>query len=140
MCMEEYLGQLDTYSPSTSARQKRRGSSRPDGEGLSLHSAGNAVNLSRCHEAASQAPPITTQVHSTSESVSSNSSAPIYNSYASIMFSSSDGRLSPLNMSPGGTDISDSPYISSVSLDSSPISMCRQNHQRTPLRSKVNPP
>jgi hypothetical protein len=51
---------------------------------------------------------------------------------SSITSMSSYGRLSPGGISPGSSDMSDSPYVTSLSLNPSPRgSVPRPNHQRT---------
>ena len=131
---------IDGYSPSATAGQKRRASSPPREDGPSLHTVGSASDLYRRRESASRTSP-GPRLHSTSGSVSSTASGPRSNSYAStlslaassITSMNSYGRLSPGGISPGGaTDMSDSPYVTSLSLNPSPRgSVSRANHNRT---------
>ena len=131
---------VDGYSPSATAGQKRRASSPPREDGPSLHTVGSASDLYRRRESASRISP-DTRYHSTSGSMSSTASGPRSNSYAStlslaassITSMNSYGRMSPAGVSPGGvTDISDSPYVTPVSLNPSPRgSVSRTNHSRT---------
>ncbi|KAG9238394.1 hypothetical protein BJ875DRAFT_367973 [Amylocarpus encephaloides] len=138
--IEDYSGRTDPYSPSATIGQKRRASSPPVDDGPSLHTVGSQSDLFRRRESASRCSP-TPRLHSTSGSVSSTTSAPRANSYASSTLSitpssmsslsSSYGRPSPGGFSPGGLESADSPYIASLSLNPSPRgSTSRTNHQR----------
>lgn len=135
--IDEYTGRLDSYSPGSTAGQKRRASSPPGDDGPTLHTVGSASDLFRRRESVSRTSPVP-RFHSNSGSVSSTASGPRNNSYASTLSiapssatsMSSYGRLSPGGISPGGTDISDSPYL--ASLNPSPRgSVSRTNHHRT---------
>jgi hypothetical protein len=137
--LDDYSSRLDGYSPGMSAGQKRRASSPPVDDGPSLHTVGSASDLFRRRESASRTSPVP-RFHSTSGSVSSTASGPRSSSYASnlsvaassITSMSSYGRLSPGGISPGSSDMSDSPYVTSLSLNPSPRgSIPRPNHQRT---------
>jgi hypothetical protein len=134
--IDEYSGRSDAYSPGATAGQKRRASSPPVEEGPSLHTVGSVSDLFRRRESRSRSSP-TPRFHSTSGSVSSTTSGPRNNSYASSTLSiaassmtsmSSYGRLSPGGISPGASDIPDSPYVTSLSLNPSP--RAATNHQR----------
>ncbi|KAI9048701.1 hypothetical protein LZ554_007532 [Drepanopeziza brunnea f. sp. 'monogermtubi'] len=141
--IEDISSRLEGYSPTSSIGRKRRASSPPGEEGSSLHTVGSASELYRRRESASRASP-TPRLHSTSGSVSSTASAPRNSSYASslsvtgssVTSMSSYGRLSPGGISPGalsaaGSDMSDSPYATSLPLVSSPRgSISRMNHNR----------
>lgn len=141
--IDDYSNRPEGYSPGATVGQKRRASSPPGEDGPSLHTVGSASDLYRRRESASRASP-TPRFHSTSGSVSSTASAPRNNSYASslsvtassITSMSSYGRLSPGGISPGGfsttgSDMSDSPYVTSLSLNPSPRgSVSRTNHSR----------
>jgi len=127
----------DSYSGAT-AGQKRRASSPPGM--IPIHyilwevlvTCSGVANL----EVELPRPPF----HSTSGSMSSTASGPRSNSYASTTLSigassitsmSSYGRLSPGGISPVPTDGSDSPYVTSLSLNPSPRgSLSRTNHNR----------
>ncbi|KAL2073207.1 hypothetical protein VTL71DRAFT_10531 [Oculimacula yallundae] len=139
--IDDYPNRPDMHSPCASVGQKRRASSPPVEEGPTLHSMGSAGDLRRRREAASRASP-TPRLHSNSGSVSSTASGPRNNSYAStlsvnassITSMGSYGRLSPGGLSPGGisnagSDMSDSPYVSSLSLNPSP-GVSRTCHSR----------
>jgi len=129
--------------------QKRRASSPPGHDGPSLHTVGSASDLYKRRESASRASP-TPRFHSNSGSVSSTASVPRNNSYAStlsvttssITSLSSYGRLSPGGLSPSGisnpgSDMSDSPYVTSLSLNPSPRgSLSRTNHNRALSESR----
>lgn len=142
--IEDYSSRPGAYSPSATVGQKRRASSPPGDEGPSLHTVGSAGDLFRRRESAARASPAP-PYHSTHGSISSTGSAPRNNSYASTMSLStgsitslgSFGRLSPGGLSPN-TDISDSPYVTSISLNSSPRgSISRQlSHQRVPSEAR----
>ena len=142
--IEDYSSRTDSYSPSATTGQKRRASSPPGDEGPKLHTAGSTGDLFRRRECAARASPAP-PYHSTSGSISSTGSAPRNNSYASTMSLStgsianigSYGRLSPGGLSPN-TDGSDSPYVTSISVTSSPgSSIARQlGHQRVPSDSR----
>jgi hypothetical protein len=134
----EYSGRPDPYSPGVTAGQKRRASSPPGDEGPPLHSAGSAGDLYRRREAAAMSSP-SSRYQSLPGSISSTASGPRSNSYAStpslggssITSMNSYGRLSPGGASPVPTDGSDSPYVTSLSLNPSPRgSMSRTNHGR----------
>jgi len=128
----------DSYSGAT-AGQKRRASSPPGDDTHSLHTVGSASDLFRRRESGSRTSP-GPRFHSTSGSMSSTASGPRSNSYASTTLSigassitsmSSYGRLSPGGISPVPTDGSDSPYVTSLSLNPSPRgSLSRTNHNR----------
>ncbi len=130
---------LEDYSAGATAGQKRRASSPPGEDGPSLHTVGSASDLFRRRESGSRTSPAP-RFHATSGSVSSTASGLRNNSYASTMSLAASsttsmgsyGRLSPGGISPGGTDMSDSPYVTSLSLNSSPQgSVSRPPHQRT---------
>ena len=84
--------------------------------------------------------------HSASGSMSSTASGPRSGSYASTTLSigassitsmNSYGRLSPGGLSPVPTDGSDSPYVTSLSLNPSPRgSLSRTNHNRALSETK----
>ncbi|KAG4437580.1 hypothetical protein IFR05_006919 [Cadophora sp. M221] len=147
--IDDYSNRSEGYSPGASVGQKRRASSPPGDDGPTLHTVGSASDLYRRRESASRASP-TPRFHSTSGSVSSTASAPRNNSYAStlsvtassITSMSSYGRLSPGGVSPGGlsnagSDMSDSPYVTSLSLNPSPRgSLSRANHNRVLSESR----
>lgn len=136
--IEDYA-RSDAYSPGATAGQKRRASSPPRDDGPSLHTVGSQSDLFRRRESASRTSP-GPRFHSTFGSISSTASGPRSNSYAStlsiaassITSMNSYGRLSPGGISPVPTDDSDSPYITSTSLNPSPRgSLSRSNHERT---------
>ncbi|PVH84447.1 hypothetical protein DL98DRAFT_512348 [Cadophora sp. DSE1049] len=147
--IDDYSNRHEGYSPGATVGQKRRASSPPGDDGPSLHTVGSASDLYRRRESASRASP-TPRFHSNSGSVSSTASAPRNNSYAStlsvtassITSMSSYGRLSPGGISPGGisnpgSDMSDSPYVTSLSLNPSPRgSLSRTNHNRALSESR----
>lgn len=148
--IDEYSNRSEGYSPGTSVGQKRRASSPPGEDGgPTLYTVGSASDLYRRRESASRASP-TPRFHSNSGSVSSTASGPRNNSYAStlsvtassITSMSSYGRLSPGGISPGGisnagSDMSDSPYVTSLSLNPSPRgSLSRTNHNRVLSESR----
>lgn len=123
--IDDYAARSDPYSPGASTSLKRRASSPPVEDGPSLHTVGSASDLFRRRESASRSSP-TPRLHSTSGSVSSAASGVRNNSYSSSALStgtgsitsmSSYGRLSPGGISPGSTD---TPYASSVSVNTSP--------------------
>ena len=137
--IEDYATRPDAYSPGVAAGQKRRASSPPRDDGPSLHTVGSQSDLFRRRESASRTSP-GPRFHSTSGSMSSTASGPRSNSYAStlsiaassVTSMNSYGRLSPGGISPVPTDGSDSPYVTSLSLNPSPRgSLSRTNHQRT---------
>jgi hypothetical protein len=138
--IDDFHGRADPgYSPGLTAGQKRRASSPPGDDGPSLHTVGSQSDLYRRRESASRMSP-SPRYHSTSGSVSSTTSGPRSNSYASslsiggssITSMGSYGRLSPGGISPVPTDGSDSPYVTSVSLDPSPRgALSRPTHSRT---------
>lgn len=140
--IEDYATRPDAYSISVTAGQKRRASSPPRDDGPLLHTVGSQSDLFRRRESASRTSP-GPRFHSTSGSISSTASGPRNNSYASTLSAlsiapssitsmNSFGRLSPGGISPVPTDGSDSPYVTSLSLDPSPRgSISRPNHQRT---------
>ncbi|RDL37791.1 uncharacterized protein BP5553_05224 [Venustampulla echinocandica] len=126
--IDDYAARSDPYSPGATTSLKRRASSPPVEDGPSLHTVGSASDLFRRRESASRCSP-TPRLHSTSGSVSSAASGARNNSYSSSTLSigtgsitsmSSYGRLSPGGVSPGSTDVTDSPYVSSISLNTSP--------------------
>jgi hypothetical protein len=137
--LEDYASRPDAYSPGATAGQKRRASSPPGEDGPSLHTVGSASDLFRRRESASRTSP-GPRFHSSSGSVSSTASGPRCNSYASTTLSigassitsmNSYGRLSPGGLSPVPTDGSDSPYVTSLSLNPSPRGdLSRTNHNR----------
>ncbi|KAH7356713.1 hypothetical protein BKA65DRAFT_213005 [Rhexocercosporidium sp. MPI-PUGE-AT-0058] len=147
--IEDYSNRPEGYSPGATVGQKRRASSPPGDDGPALHTVGSASDLYRRRESASRASP-TSRFHSNSGSVSSTASGPRNNSYAStlsvtassITSMSSYGRLSPGGVSPGGisnagSDMSDSPYVTSLSLEPSPRgSLSRPNHNRVMSESR----
>lgn len=133
--IDEYSARPDAYSLGATAGQKRRASSPPVEDGPSLHTVGSVGDLFRRREPGSRNSPAP-RFHSTSGSVSSTTSGPRNNSYASSTLSiaassmtsiSSYGRLSPGGISPGASDISDSPYVTALSLNPSPRA---STHQR----------
>ncbi|KAF4624664.1 hypothetical protein G7Y89_g13506 [Cudoniella acicularis] len=133
--IEDYPSRPDSYSPGATTGQKRRASSPPVDDSPSLHTVGSASDLFRRRESASRSSP-TPRLHSISGSVSSIASGPRTNSYASSTLSiaassmtsmSSYGRLSPGGISPAGTDIPDSPYVSSLSSNHSPRGSCSRS-------------
>ncbi|TAQ83602.1 hypothetical protein B7494_g8079 [Chlorociboria aeruginascens] len=136
----------ELYSPASAAGQKRRASSPPREDRPALHTVGSASDLFRRRESAGSRSSPSPHFHSTSGSVSSTASGPRNNSYASTALSvaassmtsmNSYGRLSPGGISPGATDCSDSPYVTSLSSDPSPRgSISRTNHQRTLSESR----
>jgi hypothetical protein len=137
--LDDYSARLDTYPPGSTAGQKRRASSPPGDEGPSLHTVGSASDLYRRRESASRTSPAP-RFHSNSGSVSSTASAPRSGSYVSTLSAggssitslNSYGRLSPGGISPGASDMSDSPYVTSLSLNPSPRgTLSRTNHNRT---------
>lgn len=137
--LDDYSARSDAYSPGSTAGQKRRASSPPGDEGPSLHTVGSASDLYRRRESASRTSPAP-RFHSTSGSVSSTASAPRSGSYVSALSAggssitslNSYGRLSPGGLSPGASDMSDSPYVTSLSLNPSPRgTLSRTNHSRT---------
>jgi hypothetical protein len=137
--LDDYSTRSEAYSPGSTAGQKRRASSPPGDEGPSLHTVGSASDLYRRRESASRTSPAP-RFHSNSGSVSSTASAPRSGSYVSALSAggssitslNSYGRLSPGGLSPGGSDISDSPYVTSLSLNPSPRgTLSRTNHNRT---------
>ncbi len=132
--LDDYSARSDAHSPGSAAGQKRRASSPPSDDGPSLHTVGSASDLYRRRESASRT------FHSNSGSVSSTASAPRSGSYVSTLSAggssitslNSYGRLSPGGISPGGSDMADSPYVTSLSLNPSPRgSLSRTNHNRT---------
>lgn len=136
----------DTYSPGSTIGQKRRASSPPGDDGPALYTVGSTSELFRRRESGSRTSPAP-RFHSYSGSVSSTASGPRSNSYVSTLSAAgssitsmgSYGRSSPGGISPGGTDVSDSPYVTSISLNPSPRgSLPRTNHQRT-LSSETRP-
>lgn len=137
--IEEYT-RPEIYSPGATVGQKRRASSPPGEDGPLLHSVGSAGDLFRRRESGSRTSP-GPRFHSSSGSMSSTASGPRCNSYASTALSigassitsmNSYGRLSPGGLSPVPTDGSDSPYVTSLSLNPSPRgSLSRTNHNRT---------
>lgn len=147
--IEDYPNRPEAYSPGVAAGQKRRASS-PLGEmDPALHTVGSASDLFRRRESAAARASPAPHLHSASASISSNSSAPRTNSHTSTMSLStgsitslgSYGRLSPGGISPGGVspgmEMPDSPYVTSLSLNSSPRgSISRQEHQRTLSESR----
>lgn len=129
---------IDEYSARSDATtgQKRRASSPPVEDAQSLHTAGSVSDLFRRRESGSRSSP-TPRYHSNSGSISSTTSGPRNNSYASSTLSiaessitsmSSYGRLSPGGISPAASDIPDSPYVTSLSLNPSPCTSIP--HQR----------
>ncbi|TVY30585.1 hypothetical protein LHYA1_G000613 [Lachnellula hyalina] len=129
--IDEYSGRSDATTG-----QKRRASSPPVEDVQTLHTAGSVSDLFRRRESGSRSSP-TPRYHSNSGSVSSTTSAPRNNSYASSTLSiaassitsmSSYGRLSPGGISPAASDIPDSPYVTSLSLNPSP--RASTTHQR----------
>lgn len=143
--IEEYT-RAEPYSPSITSGQKRRASSPPGEDEPALHTTGSAGDLFRRRESGSRTSP-GPRFHSSSGSVSSTASGPRSNSYASTTFSSigassitsmnSYGRLSPGGLSPVPTDGSDSPYVTSISLNPSPRgSLSRTHHHRTLSESR----
>ena len=137
--LDDYSTRQDAYSPGSTAGQKRRASSPPGDEGHSLHTVGSASDLYRRRESASRTSPAP-RFHSNSGSVSSTASAPRSNSYVSALSAGASSmtslnsyeRLSPGGISPGASDMSDSPYVTSLSLNPSPHgSLSRANHNRT---------
>lgn len=138
--IDDYASRTDSYS--SSIGQKRRASSPPGDEGPTLHTVGSVGDLFRRRENAARASPAP-PFHSASGSMSSTGSAPRNNSYASPMSLSTSSIASPYSRhSPGGLspnmDISDSPYVASISLTSSPRgSISRQlGHQRVPSEAR----
>ncbi|CZT06295.1 related to zinc finger protein [Rhynchosporium graminicola] len=140
---DDYPNRPEMSTAGGIAGQKRRASSPPGDEGPTLHTVGSAGDLYRRREAALRASP-SPRFHSTSGSISSTTSGPRNNSYAStlsvnassITSLGSHGRLSPGGISPGGfsnagSDMSDSPYVSSLSLNASP-GQSRVSHSRGP--------
>jgi len=135
--IEDYASRPDAYSPGATAGQKRRASSPPVEDGPSLHSVGSASDLFRRRESGSRTSP-GPRFHSASGSMSSTASGQRTGSYASTTLSigassittmSSYGRLSPGGLSPVPTDASDSPYVTSLSLNPSPRgSLSRSSH------------
>jgi hypothetical protein len=144
--IEDYSSRPDSYSPSSTIGQKRRASSPPGDDGPALHTVGSASDLFRRRESVSRTSPAP-RFHSNSGSVSSTASGPRSNSYgstlslaaSSITTMNSYGRLSPGGLSPGGADMTDSPYLTSISLNPSPRgSLSRATHQRG-LSSETRP-
>lgn len=137
--IDDYSSRPETYSPGLTAGQKRRASSPPGEDEPSLHKVGSASDLYRRRELASRTSPAP-RFHSNSGSVSSTASAPRSGSYvstfsaggSSITSLNSYGRLSPGGISPGVSELTDSPYVTSLSLNPSPrASLSRTNHNRT---------
>lgn len=137
--LDDYPGRPDAHPPGATAGQKRRASSPPGEDGPSLQTVGSTSDLFRRRESGSRTSPAP-RFHCTSGSVSSTASGPRNNSYASTMSLAASsitsmgsyGRLSPGGISPGANDMSDSPYVASLSLNSSPRgSVSRAPHQRT---------
>jgi len=125
--IEDPLSRYDGHLPVALAGQKRRASSPPVEDGPSLHSVGSASELFRRRESGSRP-------HGPSGPTPSN----LYNStnlaiaVSNINTANSYGRLSPGILSPAPTDGSESPYLSSLSLNSSPRgSISRSSHSRT---------
>lgn len=132
--IEDPSSRQDGYPPGITAGQKRRASSPPVEDGPSLYSVGSASDLFRRRESGSRS-------HAPSTSMSSTTSGPrSSNSYASTTLSinassissmNSYGRRSPGGLSPVATDGSESPYLTSLSLNASPSgSVSRTNHTR----------
>ena len=138
----EYSGRSEPFSPGVSAGQKRRASSPLGDDGPTLHhmsSAGELYMQSRRRESASRTSP-TPRYQSLPGSMSSTSSGFRSHSYAStpslagssLPSMNSHGRPSPPGgLSPVPTDGSESPYVTSLSLNPSPRgSISRTNHGR----------
>ncbi len=135
--IDEYSARQEGYSPGASTGQKRRASSPPGDDGPALNTASSASDLYRRRESASRASQ-SPRFHSTECSISSTSSGPRNNSYASNLSPgsswtsiSSYGKLPSGAIPPGGTDMSDSPYTTSLLNPSPRGSLSRPNHQRT---------
>ena len=126
--IEDPLSRQDSHLPGgVLAGQKRRASSPPVEDGPSLHSVGSASELFRRRESGSRS-------HGPSGSMSSNSyaSTPLSIAVSSISSINSYGRMSPGILSPAPTDGSESPYITSLSLNPSPRgSISKASHTRT---------
>jgi len=135
--IEDYSFRSDAYSPGSITGQKRRASSPPGEEGPSLHVVGSTSDLFRRRESGSRASP-GPRFHSASGSMSSTASAPRCNSASTVMSfgassvtSMNSYGLSPNGLSPVPTDGSDSPYVTSLSLNPSPRgSISRTNPSR----------
>jgi hypothetical protein len=138
----EYSGRQDSFSPGVTAGQKRRASSPLGDDGLILHSVSSPGDLylqSRRRESASRTSP-GSRYQSLPGSVSTNASGLRANSYGSTpsLAGSSNtsmnsyGRPSPPGgLSPVPTDGSESPYVTSLSLNPSPRgSISRTHHGR----------
>lgn len=82
--IEDYTGRNDPYSPGATAGQKRRASSPPVDGGPSLHTVGSSSDLYRRRESVSRTSP-SPRFHSLSGSISSTTSGPRSNSYASTL-------------------------------------------------------
>lgn len=143
--IDEYSPRPDAYSPGATAGQKRRASSPPVEDCPTLHTVGSVSDLFRRRESGSRGSP-TPRFHSASGSVSSTTSGPRNNSYASSTLSiaassmtsmSSYGRLSPGGISPGGSDIPDSPYVASMCLNPSPRASVHHQRQTSETRPLV---
>lgn len=143
--LEDQSLRHDAFLPSAMTGQKRRASSPPGDEGPSLHTVSSASDLFRRRESGSRTSP-GPRFHSASGSISSTASGPRSNSYTSTALSvggssmtsvNSYGRISPAGLSPAPTDGSDSPYVTSISLNPSPRgSISRTNHARTLSESR----
>ena len=132
--IEDYAARSEVFLPGGTAGQKRRASSPPVDECSPLYAMGSQGDLFRRRESASRTAS-SPRFHSTSGSMSSTASGPRSNSYvsslsvaaSSITSMNSYGRLSPGGISPTPTDGTEFPYVTSLSLNTSP----RRPHSRT---------
>ncbi|SZF03260.1 unnamed protein product [Blumeria hordei] len=146
--IDDHSTRPESHSPVNPLGKKRRASSPPEEDGLTLHSVGSASDLFRRRESATSRGSICPRIHTHSDSISSNASDPRNNSIApalSLVASSmgSLGRRSPNGTPWGHFEGMESPRATSMSSNPSPRgSLSRLSFQQTSPdgRSRMTPP